>query len=65
MKPKQLKSKLNVKKQTISNLNGDQLDDVRGGAIAPTLVSRCVTYCFEHTCRNCQTDCTSVIMCSC
>jgi hypothetical protein len=65
MKTRKLFKKLVITKQTISNLNNRQLDDVRGGTINPQttgvgcgIFGRCLS-------DICPSDCGSNIDCSC
>jgi hypothetical protein len=66
MKTKTLRKKLILTKQTISNLNDRQLDDIHGGAVnlettigACGVFARCITYPY------CPTYCGSEVDCSC
>lgn len=75
MKTKLLNKKLGFKKETISNLENRQMDEARGGGIAPptyykplcVTVSICFPTCGYTDCgATCgATCCTSIDACSC
>lgn len=67
MKTKKLSKKLALTRQTISNLNNRQLDDIHGGAVAfqTTILAGCGIFGRCITDPNCPTQCGSNIDCSC
>lgn len=66
MKTKLLNNKLSLKKETISNLENKQMDNVRGG-VPTSWIRPCLTindtYCVQTACD--PTCCTSDMACSC
>jgi hypothetical protein len=67
MKTKKLSKKLALTRQTISNLNNRQLDDIHGGTVAAqtTILVGCGIFGRCITSPNCPTQCGSNFECSC